>query len=70
MRYEFNVLKMTEKGQYMPLFSTSERSALTYAAASILYHELCLVFPEPQYKITATKWPLDGFGVDPELELI
>ena len=70
MRYEFNVLKMTTDGQYVFLFGTSDRSALDYKSAKALYAELSDAFPEPLYKITSTKWPIEGFNVDIELELI
>ncbi len=70
MRYEFNVCKMTKDGAYIHLFSTSDRSALDYVSAKALYKELCDAFPEPLYKITIIKWPVDGFLVDPELELM
>lgn len=70
MRYEFNVLKMTTDGQYVFLFGTSDRSALDYKSARALYNELLDAFPEPLYKITSTKWPIEGFNVDIELELL
>lgn len=70
MRYEFNVLKMTTDGQYVFLFGTSDRSALDYKSAKALYSELSDAFPEPLYKITSTKWPIEGFNVDIELELM
>jgi len=70
MRYEFNVCKMTKDGLYVHLFSTSDRSALDYVSAKALYSELSDAFPEPIYKITSTKWPIEGFNVDIELELL
>jgi len=70
MRYEFNVLKMTTDGQYVFLFGTSDRSALDYKSARALYKELSDAFPEPLYNITCIKWPIEGFNVDIELELM
>lgn len=70
MHYEFNVLKMTTDGQYVFLFGTSDRSALDYKSARALYKELSDAFPEPLYNITCIKWPVEGFAVDIELELM
>jgi hypothetical protein len=70
MRYEFNVLKLESNGHYVFLFGTSERSALDYKSARALYKELSDAFPEPLYNITCIKWPVEGFAVDIELELM
>jgi len=70
MRYEFNVCKRIADGQYVFLFGTSDRSALDYKSARALYKELSDAFPGPLYNITCIKWPVEGFEVDIELELM
>lgn len=57
MWYDINVAKLNElTGRYEHFFGTHERSCTNYIKFKEVYNVLKEKFPEPEFKVSATKW--------------
>jgi len=66
MYWEINVSKRMSSGKYKHLFATHERSCLNYSDFQHVFLEIKTKFPEPEYRVEATKFEVVGEPLEME----